>query len=178
MGDSLEVLVKEDNVAEERFEERYVERKDAFDNVNEALLEDTMDQNSFVEENQITKGEVSKAKEKENVFETHSATPEDLDAKIASLMIIQALKTLPGRGYSCKVCGKEMNIRRHSNMVSHVESWHIKDITQSCDLCGVPSKTRAALKEHKRRKHSKAALSSPGQKVLPAFQYYPTPLTS
>merc|ERR1712129_628633 len=170
-------LVKEGSDAEERIEDRNVESKDAFNNMTEILLEDTMDENSLVEENQITKGEVSKAKEKENVFETYSATPEDLDAKIASLMTIQALKTLPGRGYTCKVCGKEMNIRRHSNMVSHVESWHIKDITQSCDLCGIPSKTRAALKEHKRRKHSKVALSSPGQKVLSAPQsYHPSPI--
>merc|ERR1719319_1990686 len=118
--DSLEVLVKE--VAEERIEERNVEIKDTFNNVTETLLEESMDENSFVEEKHSTEEEVSKAKEKENVFETYSATSEDLDAKIASLMTIQELKTLPGRGYACKVCGKEMNMRRHSNMVSHVES--------------------------------------------------------
>ena len=52
--------------------------------------------------------------------------------------------------WSCNLCGKEATqgqIRRH------IESKHITGVRHKCDLCDKSSKSRYALKVHKKRNH-------------------------
>ena len=50
----------------------------------------------------------------------------------------------------CKVCGKELGL---SDMIRHVEANHLTGVTQTCDICGMISRSRNALRKHKYDNH-------------------------
>ena len=79
-----------------------------------------------------------------------------LDAQIKSMIEIgeNVLKIGNGtkRARICKVCGKEGQL---ADIMRHVESNHISDVSHSCDLCGKVSRSSNGLRHHKAREHCK-----------------------
>ena len=76
---------------------------------------------------------------------------EDLDDQIESMMMIT--DKVDQRGYTlvmCSICCKELT---KSHMKDHIESKHLEGLSHSCDTCGKTSKTRVALRMHKRNQH-------------------------
>ena len=57
-----------------------------------------------------------------------------------------------GRARVCKVCGKEGVM---AAILSHIETKHIAKVASPCDVCGIISKSRSGLIQHKLKKHSK-----------------------
>ena len=50
----------------------------------------------------------------------------------------------------CNVCGKE---GQRADVVRHIEAIHITGVSHSCDICGKTSRSRNALRKHKRDHH-------------------------
>ena len=81
----------------------------------------------------------------------HKVKLEDLDDQIESMMMIT--DKVDQRGYTlvtCSICYKELT---KSHMKDHIESKHLEGLSYSCDTCGKTSKTRVALRMHKRSQH-------------------------
>ena len=84
----------------------------------------------------------------------------DLGRKVRSMMdfsenMVMSNKkpgTTMGRLRVCKVCGKEGIM---SAILIHIETNHIAKVPSPCDLCGMISKSRNGLIQHKAKKHSK-----------------------
>jgi len=73
-----------------------------------------------------------------------------LDARIHALMARGA------QYWYCTVCGKSCKIKK--DVERHIEVHHIEDHPGlRCDVCGAVSKTRHALGQHKKIKHSLCA---------------------
>ena len=51
----------------------------------------------------------------------------------------------------CLECHYESSIK--GDVKNHIEAKHIEAAATSCDLCGVVTKTRKAMKMHKHRQH-------------------------
>ena len=77
----------------------------------------------------------------------------ELDAKVKSMMASSEYRIgkEQGRARICMVCGKEGHMK---DILDHIEANHINHISIPCNICGKISKSRPALKMHKRRYHS------------------------
>ena len=84
----------------------------------------------------------------------------DIGTKVRSMMdfsenLVMSNKkpgTTMGRARVCKVCGKEGVM---AAILSHIETKHIAKVASTCDICGIISKSRSGLIQHKLKKHSK-----------------------
>merc|ERR1719319_1226050 len=81
---------------------------------------------------------------------------QDLDDKIKSMIGFSENKI--GRGAYpnqtakvCKVCGKEGGM---GDIKKHIEAHHITGVSHTCNICGMVSKTRMSLSDHKSRLHA------------------------
>ena len=85
---------------------------------------------------------------------------EELDTNVKSMMRFSQnkLDKQQGRARICKMCGKEGQM---ITIMDHIEANHMTNISLPCDVCGKTSKSRSALKQHKRYSHSKSELSQP-----------------
>ena len=52
----------------------------------------------------------------------------------------------PRKGRICKVCGKEGEV---GNIKRHIESCHMSGGSHPCDICGIVSRSRHELSQHK-----------------------------
>ena len=83
----------------------------------------------------------------------------DLNTKVRSMMDFSENRvmsnkkpgTTMGRARICKVCGKEGIM---SSILIHIETKHIAKVASPCDICGMISKSRNGLIQHKAKKHS------------------------
>ena len=84
---------------------------------------------------------------------------EDLGTKVRSMMdfsenMLMSTKkpgaTL-GRARLCKMCGKEGAM---GAILIHIENNHIAKVPSPCDICGMISKSRNGLMQHKAKRHS------------------------
>ena len=66
---------------------------------------------------------------------------------------INALILKANKGFSCTMCGAEMNTKQH--MRNHVESKHIDGVSHPCTICedGKTYKTRHSLSMHQAKNH-------------------------
>ena len=79
-----------------------------------------------------------------------------LDEKIKSMMTRTENEIIHGnikrKVWACNICGKE---GRWQNIKTHIEANHLtNNISHPCDICGKISRTKNALRMHKRNKHS------------------------
>ena len=72
---------------------------------------------------------------------------QDLEEKVRSLMELTENMVSNGkqRAHKCKVCGKE---GLGSNIKTHIENYHLEDLSVPCGICEKTFKNRAALKVH------------------------------
>ena len=84
---------------------------------------------------------------------------DDIGTKVRSMMdfsenMVMSTKkpgaTL-GRARLCKMCGKEGAM---GAILIHIENNHIAKVPSPCDVCGMISKSRNGLMQHKAKKHS------------------------
>ena len=77
---------------------------------------------------------------------------QDLNEQIRSMMTMTDVRSADGKGYmaSCNICGKQAPSR---NMPTHIEGNHITGVTHACDLCGKVSRSREAIRQHKKKNH-------------------------
>ena len=79
-----------------------------------------------------------------------SADIEQLDEQINSMMEQSDHKiTIGGCQFTamiCKVCGKEA---KKAHMKEHIEAHHITGVAHSCEICGMVSRSRNGLRNHK-----------------------------
>jgi len=83
---------------------------------------------------------------------TVAADLQDLDDKINSMIVFSENQI--GRGEkakACKVCGKEGNM---SQIKAHIESHHITGVSHTCNICGKTTRSKDAMRMHKRRNHT------------------------
>ena len=82
-----------------------------------------------------------------------SAGLQDLNEQIRSMMTITDVRSADGKGYmaSCNICGKEAPSR---NMPTHIEGNHITGVSHACDICDKVSRSREAIRCHKKRNHN------------------------
>ena len=75
----------------------------------------------------------------------------ELDQKVKSLMSVSenTVGKYNTRAKICNVCGKEGQM---INIMGHIESNHLTDISIPCNTCGKISSSRNALKIHKSRR--------------------------
>ena len=93
-------------------------------------------------------------------FPKEMADEIDIGTKVRSMMdfsenLVMSNKkpgTTMGRARVCKVCGKEGVM---AAILSHIETKHIAKVASPCDICGIISKSRSGLIQHKLKKHSK-----------------------
>ena len=84
----------------------------------------------------------------------------DIGTKVRSMMdfsenMVMSTKkpgTTMGRARVCKVCGKEGAM---AAILIHIENNHVAKVASPCDICGIISKSRNGLLQHKAKKHSK-----------------------
>ena len=84
----------------------------------------------------------------------------DIGTKVRSMMdfsenLVMSIKkpgATMGRARVCKVCGKEGSM---AAILSHIETKHIARVASPCDICGIISKSRNGLVQHKFKRHSK-----------------------
>merc|ERR1712129_256529 len=84
---------------------------------------------------------------------TVAADLQDLDDKINSMMMLSGNKTKDGMRPAriCKVCGKE---DRFANIKEHIEANHITGVSHTCNICGTTTRSRHAMADHRRKKHT------------------------
>ena len=77
---------------------------------------------------------------------------QDLNEQIRSMMTMTDVRSADGKGYmaSCNICGKEAPSR---NMPTHIEGNHITGVSHACDICGKVSRSREAIRCHKKKYH-------------------------
>ena len=77
---------------------------------------------------------------------------QNLDDQIRSMMTITDVRSSDGKGYmaSCNICGKQA---LSWNMSTHIEGNHITGVSHACDICGKVSRSREAIRCHKKRNH-------------------------
>ena len=77
-----------------------------------------------------------------------------LDDQIKSMMEHTGNSIMVGKRKQntlvCKVCGKEGEL---ANIKRHIEANHITGVTHTCDICSKTSRSRNALRQHKRAEH-------------------------
>ena len=77
-----------------------------------------------------------------------------LDDQIKSMMEHSGKSIIVGNmkreALICKVCGKEGQL---ANIMKHIESNHITGVTHTCDMCSKTSRSRDALRQHKKQEH-------------------------
>merc|ERR1712129_204954 len=80
---------------------------------------------------------------------TVSADLQDLDDKVKSMMGENEDVLIHNRkARTCKVCGKE----GHTTFIkNHIESMHITGVSHTCNICGTTTRSRDAMRCHKRR---------------------------
>ena len=85
---------------------------------------------------------------------TNNTDMESLDQQVKSMMTFSEnadpYKGKRGRAKICMVCGKEGSF---TDIMVHIEAYHIAGIAVPCGLCGQVLGTRNALKIHKSRQH-------------------------
>jgi len=76
----------------------------------------------------------------------------DLDEKIKSMMVFSENMTKSnGRARICTACGKE---GERTAIRNHIEANHLTGVSHTCNICGTTTRSRPAMFEHKRRKHT------------------------
>ena len=60
--------------------------------------------------------------------------------------------------HSCKVCGKEGNLR---NMKDHIEALHMERVSLKCNFCDQTFSSRSSVKIHNERRHTDAVKHEP-----------------
>ena len=94
-------------------------------------------------------------------FEENNSTGEiDIGTKVRSMMDFSENRVMSskkpgatkGRARVCKVCGKEGSM---AAILAHIENNHIEKVASPCDICGMVSKSRNGLIQHKAKRHSK-----------------------
>ena len=82
---------------------------------------------------------------------------EELDQTVKSMMIFSKNQSgkRHGRARICKVCGKEGPMR---NIMNHIESNHMTNVSIPCNYCGKTLTTRNALSLHKPKCNSQPGL--------------------
>ena len=60
---------------------------------------------------------------------------------------IESMNRTTGKIFACKVCGKEGS---RKDIVRHIESLHISGVSHNCDFCDKATRSRDAMKQHKR----------------------------
>ena len=94
-------------------------------------------------------------------FEENDSTGEiDIGTKVRSMMDFSENRVMSlkkpgatmGRARVCKVCGKEGSM---AAILAHIENNHIEKVASPCDICGMVSKSRNGLIQHKAKRHSK-----------------------
>jgi len=80
---------------------------------------------------------------------------QDLDYMIKTMAEATEKTTFKGNQnrpvFVCKVCDKEDT---WTNMRDHIESNHITGVSHTCNICGVNSRSRNAMRQHKKKKHT------------------------
>merc|ERR1712129_596491 len=81
---------------------------------------------------------------------TVAADLQYLDDKIKSMMMFSENHAggNMGRARICKVCGKEGGM---NDIKKHIEANHITGVSHNCKICGITTRTRDAMGQHKRR---------------------------
>ena len=76
---------------------------------------------------------------------------QDLNEQIRSMMTKTDVRCADGSIMAtCNICGKQAPSK---NMPTHIEGNHITGVSHACDICGKVSRSREAIRQHKKRNH-------------------------